>query len=279
MKKVLVTGKTGMLGSAVHRILNENDIDVVGLSRKDLDALNCSECQIKNLLEGFDYVINCIGIIKPYIHENNAFEVQRAITINSLFPHKLALAARKTNTRIIQIATDCVFDGAKGLYTECDVHNAIDIYGKTKSLGEVFSDNTMNLRCSIIGKEKKSYLSLLEWFLKQPEKAEVYGYKNHLWNGITTKAFADICIGIIKHDFWFSGVQHIVPKDEATKAQMLHLFAKIFDRDDINIKNINADENINRTLSTKYQKRNNKLWKLAGYNSIPTIEEMVNDIR
>ena len=47
----------------------------------------------------------------------------------------------KPALKVIQIATDCVFDGLKGNYTEDDKHNAIDVYGKTKSLGEVSADN------------------------------------------------------------------------------------------------------------------------------------------
>ena len=50
--------------------------------------------------------------------------------------------------KIFQIATDCVFDGEKGNYSELDSHNARDVYGKSKSLGEVNNKNFYNLRCS-----------------------------------------------------------------------------------------------------------------------------------
>ena len=279
MKKILVAGITGMLGSEVFAELQKENFNVTGTTRKELDAQNATQKDIENLLCGIDYVINCIGIIKPYIHDNNSHEVQTAIKINALFPHILAAAAENTETRVIQIATDCVYDGKTGSYSESSLHNPTDVYGKTKSLGEVYSPNVMNLRCSIIGKEKKSYLSLLEWFLHRPENAEVNGFKNHVWNGVTTKAFADICSGIIKNDFPLSGVQHVVPSDKVSKAQMLHIFADAFDRNDVIINDINAKESIDRTLSTDNKEVNEKLWKLAGYSKIPTVGYMIREIK
>lgn len=279
MKKVLVLAKTGMLGCAVYNKFKNSEFEVCGTTRNELDAQLSTEVEIEKVINGFDYVINCIGIIKPYIHDDDTNEVQRAIIVNGLFPHKLASAAQKTATKVIQIATDCVYDGKIGSYSEDDFHNPLDVYGKTKSLGEVKALNVMNLRCSIIGKEEKSYRSLLEWFLSQPKGAKVNGFKNHLWNGVTTNAFADICYGIIKNDFWFQGLQHVIPKDIVSKAEMLHIFAKTFNRADIQITDIHAKESIDRTLKTNNIERNNKLWELAEYKNIPSIEDMIKNIK
>lgn len=279
MKKILVLAKTGMLGSAVYNKFKNSEFEVFGTTRNELDAQLSTEVEIEKVISGFDYVINCIGIIKPYIHDDDTNEVQRAIIVNGLFPHKLASAAQKTATKVIQIATDCVYDGKIGSYSENDFHNPLDVYGKTKSLGEVKAANVMNLRCSIIGREKKSYLSLLEWFLNQPKGATVNGFKNHLWNGVTTKVFADVCYGIIKNDFWFSGLQHVIPKDIVSKAEMLHTFANTFNRADIQIIDINAKESIDRTLLTINNQLNEKLWKLAGYSKISTVEDMIKEIQ
>ena len=276
--KTAILGKTGMLGSEVEKVFLENNQNIVTTTRRELDAQVASIEDIKKIIDGCDYVINCIGIIKPYIHPENSFEVQRAILVNGLFPHKVAAAAKETGSKVIQIATDCVFDGIKGSYVENDLHNATDIYGKTKSLGEVQAENVLNLRCSIIGKEQKSYLSLLEWFLNQPKGANLKGFKNHLWNGVTTKAFAKLCLGIINNDAFFCGLQHVEPSDILSKAQMLHVFKEIFKRKDINIEDVDAPVAIDRTIATLNKAENEKLWKNAGYNTIPTIEEMIKEI-
>lgn len=268
--RVAVLGINGMLGSKMFEICKKSEIETIGFNRSELDAENPDF----SLIENCEYIINCIGVIKPYIHDNCFPEVIRAIEINSIFPYKLA----QTNKKIIQIATDCVWDGCSGKYVETDWHNALDIYGKTKSLGEVSAHNFLNLRCSIIGLEKKGYLSLLEWFLHQPKNAKINGYKNHLWNGLTTEAFSKICVGIIKNNSWFSGLTHIVPADIISKAEMLHIFAKHFNREDIKITDIDADMAIDRTIATINPEKNEKLWIDAGYKDIPTIKQMIEAI-
>lgn len=279
MIKIAILGKTGMLGSELEHFFRQNGFDIVATTRRELDAQNCSVDDIITVLDDCEYAINCIGIIKPYIHDDNSREVQRAIEVNGLFPHKLAEASKSTGTKIIQIATDCVYDGVKGKYTEEDKHNALDVYGKTKSLGEVCADNFLNLRCSIIGREQKNYFSLLEWFLNQPENAQVKGFKNHLWNGVTTKTFAKICKGIIDAHAFKAGLVHVVPADIVTKAQMLHVFADVFNRKDITIEDIDAPVGIDRTLATIHADWNNELWKNAGYQTIPTVEDMIKEIK
>ena len=48
------------------------------------------------------------------------------------------------------------------------------------------------LLIDFIGKELKNYKSLLCWFLMQKKNSKISGFKNHLWNGITTRHFAKI---------------------------------------------------------------------------------------
>ena len=280
MTKVVILGTTGMLGSMLLDVFSDSStIAIKGTRRNELDVQSADVASIERVLKGCDYAINCIGIIKPYIHDDNSFEVQRAIEVNGLFPHRLAQAAKNTGTKIVQIATDCVYDGVRGSYIETDKHYATDVYGKTKSLGEVCEDNFLNLRCSIIGKELKGKTSLLEWFLNQPENASVNGFLNHQWNGVTTLAFAKICLGIVQNDAFFNGLQHIVPTDTMNKSDMLQDFAQVFDRQDIQITPIEVEEAIDRTLLTMNKECNEKLWQLGGYDKIPTIKEMVVEIR
>jgi dTDP-4-dehydrorhamnose reductase len=282
MQKIVILGVSGMLGSVVFDFFSKNaqknNLKVIGVDRKTLDAQNFEISQLEKLLTGASFVINCIGIIKPYIKDDNAFETKRAIEVNSLFPHKLALVAEKTGARVLQIATDCVYDGAKGLYIESDKHNALDVYGKSKSLGEVYSNNLLNIRCSIIGPEVKGKVSLLEWFLGQNQGVQVNGFTNHLWNGVTTLAFAKICLGIIKENIKFNHLQHIVPQDIVTKANMLHTFAKAYNRADIKINEVKAGVVIDRTLATSNKQINDEIWLAGGYKHIPTVAEMIKEI-
>ena len=92
--------------------------------------------KLKEIVSNKDYIINCVGVIKPYIDESDPESIKNALDVNSLFPHILNKSIKK-KTKIFQIATDCVYNGEKGKYYEKDHHNANDIYGKSKSAGEV----------------------------------------------------------------------------------------------------------------------------------------------
>lgn len=243
---------------------------------RKLDVEYADTDTLKKALKGAKWVINCIGIIKPYIHDDNAREVERAVRINALFPHVLSQAVAPA--KIIQIATDCVYSGTKGSYVESDPHDAIDVYGKTKSIGEVYSDNMYNIRCSIIGPEKSGHFSLMDWFLTQKHGASVQGYRNHLWNGVTTLHFAKICKGIIGKDINVGHLQHVAPKDKISKGEMLKVFARHFEREDVKITMVDSPQTIDRTLASENKKGNLKLWKAAGYEKVPTIEEMVKEL-
>lgn len=57
-----------------------------------------------------DIIINCIGIIKQ---NPDVDDYLTSITVNSQLPHRLSMITRAAKTRLIQISTDCVFDGKK----------------------------------------------------------------------------------------------------------------------------------------------------------------------
>lgn len=295
-QKIAVLGASGMLGSMVLKVFAQSEkYDVASSFYKaseeksikkqfpevktfQLDVSEASVDDLKKVLKSFDWVINCIGLIKPYIHDDNADETVRAIKINSLFPDNLGRAGLKNKFKVIQIETDCVYSGKTGLYNEKDEFDPTDVYGKTKSLGETHLSNVIHLRDSIIGPEPSAHVSLLDWFLTQPENAEVKGYTNHKWNGITTYHFAKICQGIIDKDLELPRLQHVLPADILSKANLLKCVAKSFNRKDITIIPVKADKIVSRTLSTLDQKANLKIWQAVGYKTVPTLAQMVQEL-
>lgn len=250
---IAILGNQGMLG---HMLADTWEGDFVSFSHDDFDA----EKPNLDKLMHMDWIINCIGVIKPYCGN-----VQRAVRVNAMFPHKLP-----ENT--IQIATDCVYSGKRGSYVETDPHDATDTYGMTKSYGE--APHIKNLRCSIIGPEIKNHVSLLDWFLSQES---VDGFTNHLWNGITTYHFSKIVQGAIREGIELPHIQHIVPADIVSKAQLLKLIGEAYGKD-IPIREVEAGEAIDRTLATNNPELNLKLWKAAGYEKPPTIKHMIEEL-
>jgi dTDP-4-dehydrorhamnose reductase len=282
MSKVLVLGGTGMLGHAVLEEFEGSTGEVAFTSRSgsgiQFDVLSDSVESLAKYVDQGDFIINCLGITKPHIKDDNEQDVARAKQVNSLFPAELASLAENAGSRVIQIATDCVFSGRKGHYLETDTHDAEDVYGKTKSLGEVVSDNVMHIRVSTIGRELGRSSLLLEWVLSHPQGATIPGFSDHFWNGVTTNHFAKVVRGIIETHGFESGLSHLVPADEISKADLVRRIVSAFGRSDLNVKNTESGQQIDRTLATTDPLFNKTLWAGAGYPDIPTIEQLIAEI-
>ncbi len=292
-KKVVVLGGTGMLGAMVTDVFAQARDMEVAATRRDsargtlagaavewraLDAAVADVAACRPVLAGSDWAINCIGITKPLITDTDPAKVENAVRVNSLFPHILANAAAAEHVHVLQIATDCVYSGAKGCYVESDAHDALDVYGKTKSLGEVNAPMMHHLRASIIGPEPKDHKFLLDWFLRQPQAASVNGFTNHDWNGVTTLHFARVALGMVRAERPWPVLQHLVPSGAATKAAMLEAFAHSYGRGDVKINRVAAGIVIDRTLATKDESTNRALWDAAGYRQPPTVEKMIGEL-
>lgn len=242
----------------------------------DADDSHCDDALLA--CGHFEWIINAIGITKPLIRDDNPQHVERAIRINALLPHAIARFAEAQGSRVLQIATDCVYSGAEGAYLEMVPHDALDVYGKSKSLGECYSPNVAHLRCSIIGPEPKDFKFLIAWFRSQPVGGRVKGFVNHQWNGITTLHFARLCAGIIETETRLPHLQHLVPEGVISKAEMLHEFAAAYRRTDVEINDIEAPKLIDRTLATANPELNRRLWHAAGYRTPPTVPEMIAEV-
>ena len=289
MTKVLILGSTGMLGHAVALEFNGFQGELIGTARRATEESVLQEVRpfdvgtdsVEALTQDFgpgDFVINCIGVIKPYIKDESHEQRANAIRINSLFPDELGLVAAKSGFKVIQIATDCVFSGQKGMYLESDPHDALDVYGKSKSLGEIPIESMMHVRVSIIGPEYGRSTSLLEWVRNQPENAEISGYSDHMWNGVPTKHFGRICRGIIEKDGFKTGIHHLVPANMVSKFELVSQIASVSYRNDIVITERPSGATIDRTLATENPDGNSKLWSDAGYDQIPTMQQLINEI-
>ncbi len=287
MTDVLVLGVTGMLGDAVGRELTASGVAWSATARgnppSETAAATCTRFDVTAddiaatlAFAGYPrFIINAIGITKPHIDESDIASRQRAMQINSTFPHLLAVAAGAYDAHVVQIATDCVYSGAAGNYDESALHDATDVYGKTKSLGEVPWPNMTHLRCSIIGPERNRSTSLWEWVLGQPRGKTITGYTDHFWNGITTHAFARICLGIVRTDWREAGTVHLVPADAVSKSQLVASIAHHNGRSDIAIADGPGPTAIDRTISTLHPEVNTRLWALGEYGTPPTIDSLV----
>ncbi len=186
-------------------------------------------------------VVNCAGALKPV---SGTLDPAEAIAINALAPHRLASAAAARGIRLIHISTDCVFDGARGHYSEDDVPDATDLYGRSKALGEVTTGTALTIRTSIVGRQLQGARGLLEWFLAQRGRT-VQGYHAMRFSGLTTTALSEAIVDVITRHPALAGCLHIVGP-AISKYDLLQIMNDTF-RADVTIVGIDGPT-IDRTL-------------------------------
>lgn len=267
MTRILVLGSTGLLGHAVLRHLaSDPSLEVEGTQRRFPDRPLWLEAEegaigLARIFEGrgrYDYLINCIGLLRGEIQEDDSRSVRRAIAVNALFPHHAAELAGAAGARVIHISTDAVFDTSPEPYREDHPPDGADLYGRTKSLGEVNAPNFLSLRCSIIGPDPSGKGGLLEWFLAQPDGGEVRGFTNHWWHGVTTLQFAELCRRIIGRDLFAairreSAVHHFAPNRPVTKYELLKIFQEVYRKKVRLVPFVKEGKPIQRILQSRFE--------------------------
>lgn len=220
--RVLILGGAGMLGHKLWQVFRDRfdtwitvrssyqqyshyNLFDPGRTLGGIDAFNF-DTVVRAIAEVQpDAVINCIGIIKQLPTANDPIV---SLTVNSLFPHRLANLCAAANLRLIHFSTDCVFSGRKGMYTEDDISDAEDLYGRTKFLGEVSGPGSLTVRTSIIGRELATTSGLVEWFIGN-RGGHVRGYSQAIYSGLTTLTLADIVAEILERRSTLTGVYQI----------------------------------------------------------------------
>lgn len=238
--KILVFGGGGMLG---HKLVQKLQVDFdVWTSFRDsykkyenlkffnpekivnrVNVLDFESIQKTIRKVNPEIVINAVGIIKQL---PSSKDVIKTLLTNSIFPHQLAEICAEENRYLINISTDCVFDGAKGNYKEEDISNASDLYGRSKSLGEVNNQGCLTIRTSIIGRELFTKNSLVEWFLSN-EEVRIKGFVNAIYSGFPTIILAEIISELLRHQNFLEGLYH-VSSEPINKYELLKLLKKAF---------------------------------------------------
>ena len=229
----------------------------------DVKAQEFSSVEAAILESRPDAIINSIGIVKQRVDANDAIP---SIEVNALFPHKVNNLASTLGARFINISTDCVFSGKKGMYCEVDVPDAEDLYGRSKLLGEVATENSLTLRTSIIGLELSRKESLIEWFLRQ--RGSIKGYRGAIYSGFTTLEMARVIANILMNYPQARGLYHVAsrPIDKFTLLSMLRDRLK-FDLD------IEPDVEF---ISDK--SLNSKRFEIEFHYSPPSWNEMIDEL-
>ncbi|WP_397412572.1 dTDP-4-dehydrorhamnose reductase family protein [Polaromonas sp.] len=263
--RVLVFGASGMIGSAMFRVLSEKkEWEVRGTLRSNAWKRFFPETLAGKLIPDVDVerhdalvrvfaqvqpdvVVNCVGLTK---HHSEAEDPLLSIPLNALLPHRLADLCAATGSRLVHVSTDCVFSGTRGGYVEDDAPDAVDVYGKSKHLGEVADTHAITLRTSTIGHELQSAYGLLEWFLSQQGSCK--GFSRAIFSGLPNVVFAQVVRDVVIPRPELAGLYH-VGAQPIGKYDLLQLIARTYNKSI----NIERDDKfiIDRSLNTqRFQK-------------------------
>jgi len=136
-EKVLIIG-AGFLGSNIAKEFSDHFVIQTNLTKIQKNSYILDITDRKKVLDFFNeikpnIVINCAANTGIDFLEKNT---QIAYSINGEGAKNLAIASERSKIRLIHISTDGVFDGTRGNYTEEDKPNPINVYARSKIIGE-----------------------------------------------------------------------------------------------------------------------------------------------
>lgn len=145
MKRIFITGAHGQLGLALSKLLNDTSKYQLYLTALNsgidstVNTLDITDkAKVESEIKGFTphIIINCAAMTSVDLCET---EEDKAYRINALGPKYIAKVASKIGAKLIHLSTDYVYDGqAKTPYTEDKEPNPINVYGRTKQLGDKY---------------------------------------------------------------------------------------------------------------------------------------------
>ena len=133
MRKLLLLGYTGKMGTAISKVFS--DYDIVGKNTKDFNAKNFNQVRDMITKENPDILINCVAKLGINPCDKNP---EDSFIMNTLYPKLLAELSSELDFILVHFSTDAVFGNSKDYITEDINPNPISIYGLTKFGGDIF---------------------------------------------------------------------------------------------------------------------------------------------
>jgi len=245
-QRILVTGCHGLLGQKLVEFLDPDFCELHGV---DLQKENYFAERKRYHYHCLDItkrseVIELVRSIKPTWIINTAamtavdaceFEKERCWQINVTSVKHLVDAARRFDSRLIQISTDYVFDGEAGPYTELDRVNPISYYGKSKlaAENEIMGggiDWVIARTVVLFGHGRKLKPSFVHWLVSTLKKgSEVKIVTDQISNVTLVDDFAKAIKKMVA--FNKSGVFHISGREVISRFDFAVKVAEFYDLD------------------------------------------------
>ncbi|MDC0407648.1 SDR family oxidoreductase [Candidatus Thioglobus sp.] len=252
--RIGITGASGMLGAALVAHLSKFHKVFATSRSKGIEGKNiewdCFDLTSIKLLNNWldrvkpNVVIHCAAIVNIDLCEEN-FDLASKIHVEAT--RSISSYLNHNNGRLIYISTDSVFDGKKhGYYNESDPVAPLNVYAKTKLMGErctQLMSNGLVLRTNIIGRAQKNNTSFSEWVLKElVDKVPLNLFYDVNFSPLHVHDLSLIIEKIINKPIF--GLYHCASNDSISKYDFGKKMAEIFQLSASNINKISI-ENMN----------------------------------
>lgn len=237
-KRILITGATGMLGTAL--VLDYSNKykcfalgRTIGFPVKDVSWIACNltnELSTRDAVNQAnpDVIVHCAALVNIDACEDNYND---AYAIHVSASKTLADECRKRGVQLIYISTDSVFNGRKnGAYTETDTPDPLNVYARTKLEGEneiLKIDNGLVLRTNIFGWTRYGH-SFSEWVLEGLRKQK----KMTMFTDVQFSPVSTYCLSMIIESCInnrLTGLYHAGGKDTLSKLEFALKVAAVYD--------------------------------------------------
>lgn len=249
MKRMLVTGASGLLGSKVAEVAKRS-FEVIPTHHTRSLSPDSVKMDITNSAEVLEVVVKT----RPDVVMHAAAEArvdrceknkEEAWKINAEGTRNVAVACGKVKTKLIYVSTDYVFDGEKGLYVESDKPNPVNYYGLTKLKGEEFvkenCQDHVTARTSVLYRWHSMKTNFASWVIESLKRGESITVADDHYNSPTlADNLAEALLEIAKKDL--RGLFHTAGSERISRYDFAVKIAKTFGLDAGMIKPVKMNE-------------------------------------
>lgn len=287
MKKILIIGATGFLGSALMHYMSSSHT-VVGTTNKYLNPDNpllfhldaTRESDVRKILDQLkpDVVINCAGLANVDECEKR---LQESFSLNTLIPSHLARSCSEHNIKFVQVSTDHFDTETNQPKKESDVVWPINVYGRTKLEAEKhtsdLSSDALIIRTNFFGRSVRNEKTLLDWIIRSLEQGQpLIGFTDVLFSPVNIRVLSDAILHLLQKNA--SGVINVSCNEVISKHRFMVMVAQTFNLpSELVRKGRSSDLETMTKRPLNLSLDNQKLRQLINW-PLPSLQDMIGEV-